>query len=654
MTAVTHELLKPRILRPYLEAQDPALLQKRWEAFQAYQAKADAIRGLKEEAYQDGFLRDLFVAALGHTLQPDEGYDLVREAKNTHDAKKADAAILVGGEIVGLIELKDTHTRDFDRPRTRGGKSPVEQLFGYLVSHDRARYGILSNFETLRFYIDKSSEYVRFDLFTMGRERFELLHLLLSRESIESGLPLRLKTESEAAEREITRKLYDDYSAFRRYLFDDLRRRNPERDPQRLLRLTQKLVDRIVFILFAEDTGLLRKHTIREIREEFHRQKFTDFSLYDIYKFYFKAIAEGDDRLEIPRYDGGLFAEDPELDSLVIGDEALDLRAQKLSDYDFASDVTVDILGHIFEHSLSDLEEMNAALRGEAYDADAGKRKKEGVFYTPEWVTRYMVERTLGDLCARKRAELGIDTQIDAPADPRRLKAAEKATLQNLRAYRDWLKGIKICDPACGSGAFLNQALRFLVAEHERLRHDIARFGDLTAYEEIEKEILERNLYGVDINEEACEIARLSLWLSTARPGRPLTKLSSTIRSGDSLVDDPAVSDRAFDWQAAFPEVFADGGFDVVVGNPPYVRQERLAPSLKSWLKERYAVWHGSADLYVFFVERGIGLLNERGKFSFIFPNKWMRASYGRPLRRWRRSSISAICRSSRRRRPTR
>ncbi len=635
MSAATHELFKPRVLRPYLEAQNPDLLQKRWEAFQAYQAKADAIRGLKEEAYQDGFLRDLFVAALGHTLQPDEGYDLVREAKNTHDAKKADAAILADGQIVGLIELKDTRTRDFDRPRTRGGKSPVEQLFGYLVSHDRARYGILSNFETLRFYIDKSSEYVQFDLFTMGRERFALLHLLLSRESIASSLPMRLKTESEAAEREITRKLYDDYSAFRRYLFDDLRRRNPERDPRRLLRLTQKLVDRIVFILFAEDTGLLRKHTIREIREEFHRQKFTDFSLYDIYKFYFQAIAEGDDRLEIPRYDGGLFAEDPELDSLVIGDEALDMRAQKLSDYDFASDVTVDILGHIFEHSLSDLEEMNAALRGEEYDADAGKRKKEGVFYTPEWVTRYILERTLGDLCERKRAELGIDTQIDAPADPKRLKAAEKATLQNLRAYRDWLKDLKICDPACGSGAFLNQALRFLVAEHERLRHDIARFGDLTAYEEIEKEILERNLYGVDINEEACEIARLSLWLSTARPGRPLTRLSGTIRSGDSLVDDPAVSDRAFDWRGAFPEVFASGGFDVVVGNPPYVRQERLDPALKAWLKERYAVWHGSADLYVFFVERGIELLNEHGKFGFIFPNKWMRASYGRPLRRW-------------------
>lgn len=629
------ELFKARTLQPYLDRQLQEFPEERYRAFQAYQAKADAVRKLKEEAYQDGFLRDLFVAALGHALEPDENYDLIREAKNTQNAQKADAALLIDGTIVGLVELKDTRTRDFDRPRSRGGKSPVEQLFGYMVSHDDARYGILSNFEKLRFYIDKSTEYLEFDLFAMGREGFALLHLLLSRESLEEGLPLRLKSESENAEREITRTLYEDYTAFRTSLFDDIRRRNPDHDPRELLRLTQKLVDRIVFILFAEDTGLLRKNTIREIREEFHRQKFTDFSLYDIYTFYFNAISEGDERLDIPRYDGGLFARDERLEGLEIGDDVLDMQAQKLSDYDFASDVTVDILGHIFEHSLSDLEEMNARLRGEEYDADKGRRKNEGVFYTPEWVTRYIVERTLGSLCRSRRAELAIDTQIEAPRNPRRLTAEETRTLENLRRYRDWLKGLKICDPACGSGAFLNQALRFLVAEHESLQRDIARFGDLTAYEEIEREILERNLYGVDINEEACEIARLSLWLATARPGRPLTRLSNTIRSGDSLIDDPALSERAFDWEAAFPEVFEQRGFDVVIGNPPYVRQERLDPRVKAWLKTRYATWHGSADLYVFFVEKGITLLGPHGRFAYIFPNKWMRAAYGAPLRRW-------------------
>ena len=626
-------LFKPRILRRHLDAQ--AIPAERLEAFRAYQARADAIRRLKEEAYQDGFLRDLFVAALGHTLQPDEGYTLAREYKNPHDAKRADAAILLNGEVVGIVELKDTTTRDFDRPRTRGGKSPVEQLFGYLASHPHARYGVLSNFARLRFYLDKNIDYLEFDLFGMGEEEFALLHLLLSRESLEEGLPLRLREESDAAERQITRELYEDYSAFRRHLFDDIRRRNPQIEPARALRLTQKLVDRIVFILFAEDTGLLRKNTIREIREEFHRQKFTDFSLYAIYRFYFRAIAEGDERLDIPRYDGGLFAADPELDGLAIGDEALDLQAQKLSDYDFASDVTVDILGHIFEHSLTDLEEINAALRGEAYDAEAGRRKKEGVFYTPAWVTRYMIGTTLGRLCADRREALGIGVQIDPPANLRRLTAAERETLESLQRYREWLKELRIVDPACGSGAFLNQALRFLVAEHERVREEIARFGDLTAYEEIEREILERNLYGVDINEEACEIARLSLWLSTARPGRPLTRLSGRIRSGDSLVEDPRVSERAFDWEEAFPEVFDRGGFDVVVGNPPYVRQERLAPELKRYFARRYATYHGTADLYVFFVERGIGLLGAEGRFAYIFPNKWMRASYGKPLRRF-------------------
>jgi len=628
-------MFQRKVIQHHLKQQNGALLQQRYEPFKAYQSKADAIRKLKEEQYQDGFLRDLFVAALGYTLQPDEGYTLLREKKNETDAQKADGAVSIEGKIVALIELKDTATRDLERSKTRGAKSPVEQLFGYLSAHTHARYGIVSNFEKLRFYIDKKTEYEEFDLLAMGFEDFERLHLLLSLESLTCNLPLLLKKESDEADKSITKELYKDYALFRRELFDDIVTCNPAHDPKTLLRLTQKLVDRIVFILFAEDTGLLRKNTIREIREEFQHQKFTHFSQYDIYRFYFDAINAGNERLGIPKYNGGLFAPDDALDGLNVSDARLDMQAQKLSDYDFASEVSIDILGHIFEQSLSDLEELSAAISGATFDAKNSKRKKEGVFYTPGYITHYIVENTLGALCEAKRAELAIETEILPPRHRNRLLKDEQKTLEALQSYRTWLYGLKICDPACGSGAFLNQALAFLMAEHQKVQSQIVLFGDLTAHEEIEKAILEHNLYGVDLNEDACEIARLSLWLTTARPGRELTKLSDKIKSGNSLISDNHVDANAFDWETEFPEVFAHGGFDVIIGNPPYVRQELLHGSHKEYFKTHYATYHGTADLYVFFVEKGYNLLRQDGKFGYIFPNKWMRASYGAPLRAW-------------------
>ena len=115
---------------------------------------------------------------------------------------------------------------------------------------------------------------------------------------------------------------------------------------------------------------------------------------------------------------------------------------------------------------------------------------------------------------------------------------------------------------------------------------------------DLDKRILENNLYGVDLNEEAIEICRLSLWIKTAERGKALTSLDHPIRVGNSIVADKAVHPKAFDWRATFPEVFDQGGFDVVVGNPPYVRQEWLS-EYKPYLQIGYKAYHGMADLYV-------------------------------------------------------
>lgn len=599
------------------QEQNEEKLKKRYVNLQIYQAKASEIKNFKEEKFQTQFLKDIFEDCLGYTLDTTNpiNFNLEREKKNESDGKKADGAILINGEVRCVIELKDQTTQHLDKTPSNRELSPIDQAFRYFVSHDNAKYVVVSNFNELRFYIGNKTTFEKFDLFTANFEEFKRLHLLLSFESIGTDLPLKLKEKFATHEREISNKFYKDFSAFRLTLFKNICKNNAIIDKNRLLSLTQKLCDRFVFILFAEDRGLLRLRTIAEIKDKFQNQV-TELSFYDFYKIYFKAIDKGNERLDIKRYNGGLFATDTELDALKIDDSVLE--AQFLSDYDFLSDIGVNILGHIFESSLNDLEELNAQINGNEFDAKQSKRKKDGIFYTPEFITEFIVENSLGALCKTKKDELELDlNELLAPKNPKKLTKAESEIKDKIYAYREWLLSLKILDPACGSGAFLNQALEFLIAEHGAL--DTYRKiyeGEGLGLYDIESTILENNLYGVDINADAVEIARLSLWLRTAAKGRVLTDLSKNLVAANSLLEFP------FDFK-----------FDVVIGNPPYVRQEAIKEQKPAL--QKYKVYSGTADLFVYFYELGITHLKESGLLGFICSNKFFRASYGENLRKF-------------------
>jgi type II restriction/modification system DNA methylase subunit YeeA len=507
-----------------------------------------------------------------------------------------------------VIELKDQKTKNLDIVEL--------QTFNYHNSHSNSRYIIISNFDELRFYIDKKTAYVKFSLFNLTYDEFKKLHLILSFESIKANIPLELKEKSINFEADISKELYQDFSLFRNQLFENIMENNTSIDKSTLLRLTQKLCDRIIFILFAEDMGLLRYNTIKEIREHFFNQAFTSYSLYEIYKFYFDAINQGNSKLDIVQYNGGLFAKDELLDSLIIDDEFLNLSAQKLSDYDFGSDISVNILGHIFEQSLTDLEELYANIDNSDFDKTKTKRKKDGIFYTPERITHYIIEQTIGKICLDKKIELGL-IDISYPKSPRKRSRDELETLKSLYAYREYLLSLKVLDTACGSGAFLNQALEFFIKEHKEIDtwRKIYENEFLSLYD-IETNVLENNLYGVDVNEDAVEIAKLSLWLRTAQKGRILTNLSEKVKCANSLLEMP----------------FEENFFDVVIGNPPYVRQEMIK-EFKPQLQEKYETFAGTADLYVYFYELAIKMLKQNGLNGFICSNKFFRAKYGTNLR---------------------
>jgi type I restriction-modification system DNA methylase subunit len=589
--------------------QDESLVALRWAAFQNYIAKIDAIRGFKEEVYQDGFFKDIFESCLGYTLKTTNpsDYNLEREKKNETDGKKADGVIYVNGEIIGVVELKDQKTKNLDAVES--------QAFNYHASHSNSKYIIISNFDELRFYIDKKTAYEKFSLFNLTYEDFKILHYLISYESIKENTPLKLKEKSLGEEQRISKELYRDFSQFRTHLFENIIKNN-EMDRSLLLRLTQKLCDRIIFILFSEDRELLKKETIKEIRTRHSADGFGDRSLYDYYKLYFNAINTGNDKLGIPKYNGGLFATDELLDTLIIDDAYLDMEVQKLSNFNFMTDISVNILGHIFEQSLTDLEEINASINDMEFDKKKSKRKKDGVFYTPEYITRYIVENTLGKLCSDKKAELKIEAET-VVVNARKLTKSEQSYKETLLNYREWLTHLKILDPACGSGAFLNQALEFLIREHTLIRDLLLPFEDLMIGYEVEKSILEHNLYGVDINEDAVEIARLSLWLRTAHKGRELINLGAKIKCGNSLISDRNIAENAFVWEDEFPEVFAQGGFDVVIGNPPYGAQ--LSEEHKKYFYERFKTVEYQINTYTLFMEMLSFLTAPKGKLGTSF-----------------------------------
>lgn len=590
------------------------------------------IRSLKEEQYQQGFFNDLFVKVLGYTLSPNSNFNLLPEYKNEKDSKKADGAIVINGNVRAVIELKDTKTTDLGKVET--------QAFGYKNNQKDCPYVIISNFEKLRFYVDNSVDCIEFNLFTLSEEDFTLLYLILSFESIEKDIPKKLKDETVNQDDITTKKLYNDYSVFKKELFQNLIAKNPNFDKLTLFKKSQKLIDRLLFIFFAEDRGLLPPNSVRQIIQDWQKLGELDSyaPLYSRFQKFFGYLNTGyqSATLKIFAYNGGLFEPDEVLDSISIDDEILNNHTLKLSNYDFETEVDVNILGHIFEHSLNEIEEIQSELEGKVPDKSKSKRKKDGIFYTPKYITKYIVENTLGTLCSEKRIEFGLN---DDETEETKRKAEKKDLLERIDSYRKWLLELTICDPACGSGAFLNQALDFLLNEHRRLDELTARTLDLPiVFSDIENSVLENNIFGVDINEEAVEIAKLSLWLRTAQRGRKLNTLSNNIKCGNSLIDDPAVAgDKAFNWQEEFPQIFAKGGFDVVIGNPPYVNAIEIKKSSSqeeyNFLKRNYKTAKGTVDLYIYFFEKGLNLIKNEGILSYITPNRFLSASYGKALR---------------------
>ena len=646
-------LFQTSVLKTYLAQQDNSVVERAYKKYTKYFHNAtiqENIKNSKEEQYQAKFLDELFVNVLGYILNPKPDFNITTEFKNQKGAGKADGAILKETKAIGVIELKGTNTKDLESIR--------KQAFDYKANQKGCVYVITSNFEKLRFYINDATEFLEFNLFQLAPEEFALMYLCLQKDNILNNLPLTIKEASLVEEDKITKQFYNDYSVFKRELFRDLVKRNAKRIKMdaviasearqsleennanenkaleknvklSLFKKSQKLIDRFLFIFFAEDRDLLPPNSTIQILDKWKAD--IDFGderpLYNLFKQYFHFLDEGrkgtTSRAEIYAYNGGLFKPDAILDSLEIDDDLLYKHTYKLAKYDFSSQVDVNILGHIFENSLNEIESINAEIEGGEFDKQKSKRKKDGVFYTPKYITKYIVENTVGKLCQEKKDQLGFKEEAYFEIKKGTHQNTKKQLLEVLDNYRAWLLQITICDPACGSGAFLNQALDFLIKEHRYIDELKAKvLGGGLILSDIENTILENNIYGVDLNEESVEIAKLSLWLRTAQPRRKLNDLSNNIKCGNSIIDSKTVAgDKAFNWQEEFPQIFDKGGFDVIIGNPPY--GAKLSETVREYITNNFISFQSNFDIYTSFIELASRITKESSYSSYIIPVSW-------------------------------
>jgi type I restriction-modification system DNA methylase subunit len=414
-------------------------------------------------------------------------------------------------------------------------------------------------------------------------------------------------------------------------------------------------LDRIIFVCFCEDLNLLPDKIFTKLLKN-RQESFVEVSIWQQIKGLFNAIDKGWPQKNINKFNGGLFAKDTELDELVLQDDILK-EIIKISDWDFGSELTVNILGHIFEQSITDLEEIKTDISGETHDKKQGKRKKDGVFYTPEYITRYIVEEAVGGWLNDCKNELGIEklpelTEQDFIKKGKKSSKNAQKHIDFYNSYAKILQNIKVLDPACGSGAFLVAVFNFLENQWLTLSETLRKLGDdeqagLFSYSQVYKSILKNNIYGVDLNPESVQITKLSLWLKTANRSEELTTLDANIKCGNSLIDDATVEtgfyinnegervSLAFNWQNEFSHVFESGGFDVVVGNPPYVNAKNMKLSDREFLKEHYNFLQDKWDIYVAFIERAMILMKENALLSYIIPDAFVREKYSNLVREY-------------------
>jgi len=641
------------------------------------------IRG--QEKYNEAQLRqdftDPFFHALGWDVNNNKGHsEAYREVMHGEPIRIRgttlflDYSFRIGGVRKFIVETKKPSVRIKD------DADAALQLRRY-AWNAKLPLSILTNFEEWAIYdctikpehADNAAK-GRIEYFTYNEipAKWEYLVSVFSQESILKGSFDKYADSQKGKKGTATvdDDILTEIEKWRDDLAQNIANRNTKLSTDEINTVVQRTIDRLLFLRICEDRGIEEYTTLQKLLEGDHVYA----RLCDIF------------RLADAKYNSGIFhfEKEPDWDempdtlslSLTIDDKVLKAIIKRLyypeTPYLF-SVIPPAILGHVYEQFLGKVIRLTEGHHAKVeYKPEV--KKAGGVFYTPQYIVEYIVKHTVGELLKDKTP-------------------------------REWSK-LRILDPACGSGSFLIGAYQFLLDRHRdwyienlvpvfidkrsvtdpavlallpeptpRGKKHLAQVelpiykagtnGDatrtrsdwrLTTAEK--KRILLNNIFGVDIDQQAVEVTKLSLLLKVLEEEneenidkqlklfaeRALPSLHQNIKCGNSLIGTDILTPEMpaeevkrinpFDWEREFADVMKAGGFDAVIGNPPYVRQELLKEQ-KKYFETHYVVYHGTADLYAYFIEKGITLLRPKGLFSYIVANKWMRASYGKPLRKY-------------------
>ncbi|OKL37028.1 Eco57I restriction-modification methylase domain-containing protein [Domibacillus mangrovi] len=634
------------------------ILQRNWIR------NMDILKNKTESELKSHFFEDIFIKILSYEpiTSGGDSWNINIESSTEVDSQRADAILgyytkdKVSNRTLTVIEIKGPEV-DLDVPQNRSKKNygtPVEQAYNYSFKHDGCKWIIVSNIYEIRLYqVGRSTVYYEAFLLeelAVNKNLFRKFHFLLCKANLLGAKTNELSEKAYKKLEKITSKFYQLYSNTRIELWNALIEENPSYDHLLLLEKAQKILDRVIFICFCQSRGLLKTTILNEYIDG--AEKIEKVNIWNYLKGLFRSIDVGDKAQNINQFNGELFKHDPVLDYYLEIPDRVFKMIKLLANHDFNKNLNVNILGHIFEQSISDIEGLKK-------NDNTNKRKSDGIFYTPEYLTKYIVENTFLHWIDDKKHELGYN-QLRNWKDTETISGRTRRINSNYEFWQKYslvLDNIKIIDPACGSGAFLNQAFDYLIKEKEFINAQMRSFDVLKGiepkeYEEIQatfqqpqfidlnldKNILNGNLFGVDRNRESVEISKLSLWLNTANPNKKLTNLNNNIKFGDSLIEDPEIArDTAFRWANEFKEVIETGGFDIIIGNPPYVlsRGNNFSRQEKDYFSKKYQMQQDKPNTYLLFIERALQLLKENGYLGFIVPNSWLGIDSATELRKY-------------------
>lgn len=576
------------------------------------------VRKLNEEMTKKDFILPLFEALGWNVYNKPKRNDSVSAEENI-SKKRVDYGFRIDGIPKFFLEAKALK-EDLSKPKF------VEQAINY-AWHKDCTWAVLTDFESVSIFNAelKTPHPLQSHFKTINcqefLDRFDELWLL-SKEGFEQGVLDKVAENWGKKTRKvpIDKQLLADFTHFREILSKSVMK--SEKNRARLARAgefdsgkeldecIQRILDRLIFIRNCEDKELEEPKLKPILREwESHGHKGLDQKLRDVFDFF------------DVHYNSKIFTAHL-CDTLVIEDEVV---ADVISglyqtkdgsvSYDFSA-IEADVLGNIYEQYLGHI--LRKTEKRATVKESHRKRREQGIYYTPTYIVDYIVKNTLDELLSGKK-----------PND---------------------VKNLRVLDPACGSGSFLIKAFDVLDAYWKQKDKDYSQThlddseGDTFTRK---ADILRNNIFGVDLDAQAIEIAQLNLLLKIAEKGHRLPLLQQNIQLGNSLIDDPVVAgDRALKWEEKFRDIIQfdetgklkEGyGFDIVIGNPPYINAIQLTKSVgettKGYWKNKYVSARGTYDIYILFFEQALRVCKEGGFVSFITPNKYLSSPYGVALR---------------------